>query len=235
MSESPGEPTPSEVQLRVRELLGQATLLRARGRREEALKLVEEAMALEPESWESHELAGDILLEFERGAEATERYRRALELNPERGVLEEKIGRAAIVRMARERSAELSQALLENKRAGGSVARKPAYAALFSLLVPGLGQVYNGQVLKGAVIVVCYLVLAALAAVAIRAEMAARPPSSMGVLYGPQLDPMSLLSGLFTGISALWIVLLVGLWIYSVADAAVRASRSMTSDDTGLV
>lgn len=235
MPEDSQEPTPSEVQRKLRALLGQATLLRARARREEALRLVEEALGMAPESAEALELAGDILVEMERGGAAMERYRRAFELNPERGVLEEKIGRAAIVQMASERSAELSQALLEGKARPPSVPRKPAYAGIFSLLVPGLGQIYNGQVLKGAIMVACYLALAALASVAVRVEMAARPPSAMGVLYGRELDPMAVLSGLFSGASALWIILLIGLYIYSVADAAIQAGRSMTSDETGVV
>ena len=229
------QPTPSEIQLKIRELLGRATLLRARGDRQQALLLLQQAIDLDDESWEAHELLGDLLLDLNRADQALQTYRRARELNKQRAVLEEKIGRAAIARAARLRSTELSQALLQGRPPSKPLPRKPGYAALFSLVVPGLGQVYNGQVLKGFLMMMAYLVLFALAAMAVRGEMAIRPAPSMGTLYGPQIDAGALLSSLFSGVSGLWIGLLLALWIYSIADAAIRAGRTMTSDDTGLV
>lgn len=229
------EPTQAEIQNKVRELLGRATLLRARGDRTQAVELVRQALALDDANWESHELMGDLLLETDHVEDAMQSYRRARDLNQSRGVLEEKIGRAALARAAKERSAELSRALLEGKPLPSGPRRNPAYAALFSFVVPGLGQVYNGDVLKGLVIVVAYLILFALAGVTIRAEIAARPISSMGSLYGPQTDVNSLFSALFGGVAALWVGLLVVLWIFSIAEAAIHASKTMTSDHTGLV
>ena len=60
------EPTQSEIQLRIRELLGRATLLRAKGQRQEALEFTQQAIGLDETSWESHELAGDLLVELGR-------------------------------------------------------------------------------------------------------------------------------------------------------------------------
>jgi tetratricopeptide (TPR) repeat protein len=231
----PEGPTASEIQLRIRELLGRATLLRARGDRQQALKLAQEAAALDDESWEAHELIGDLLLDLDRAHHALESYRRAREIARHRPTLEEKIGRAAIARAAKMRSAELSQALLRDKARLASPPRKPAYAALFSFFVPGLGQVYNGELLKGFVLVVAYLVLFALGGITFRSHVAARPPSPMGSLYAPQVDVAAFFSALFSGPSAIWFGLLVVVWIYSIADAAIRAGRTMTSDDTGLV
>jgi len=231
MDEVPHE---MEVRRKVRELLGRATLLRARGEHQQALVLAQEALGLDQESWEAHELVGDLLLALERPEEALQSYRQARQLHQSRSVLEEKIGRAALAQAARQRSAEVSRALLEGSGQPAAVKRNPGYAATFSCFVPGLGQVYNGDVLKGLVMMVAYLLLLALIATALKgARLVA--VSDMGALYGPRLDPGALFSALFSGASAIWVIALVLLWICSMADAAIRAGRTMTSDDTGLV
>jgi tetratricopeptide (TPR) repeat protein len=230
----PDKPTYTETQTRIRELLGRATLLRARGDRQEALKLAEEAISLDERGWESQELRGDVLLDLNRGEQAMQAYRRARELNPERTVIEEKIGRAAISRLAVQRTADLSQQLLDGARPAVPP-RKPGFAALLSLLVPGLGQLYNGQVLKGFVTVIFFILVFALTGMAARAELATSPFSSRGALYGPRLDASALLGDLFSGASLIWILLLLAIYIYSIADAGLTASRSMTADETGIV
>lgn len=45
--------------------------------------------------------------------------------------------------------------------------RNPILAAILSLILSGLGQIYNGQVLKGGVFIVAQLINAALTAVLI--------------------------------------------------------------------
>lgn len=229
------EPTPAEIQNRVRELLGRATLRRARGDHEEALKLAQEALVLDQASWESHELMGDILLDLKRADQALASYRAARQLNERRPTLEEKIGRAALAQATKQHAAEMSQALLEGRHPGAPTKRSPAYAALFSLVVPGLGQVYNMEVVKGLVVVVAWLALFALNAANIRAAMATRPAGNLGTLYGPQIDASSIFDAVFSGTGVVWFSLLAILYVYSVADAAMRASKTMTSDSTGLV
>jgi len=228
------EPGKLETKRKVRELLGRATLLRARGEHQEALRVGQEAVGLDDGNWECHELVGDLLLALERPDEALSSYRRARELHQSRAVLEEKIGRAALAQAERQRSAELSQALLEGKAEQDTPRRNPSYAALYSFFIPGLGQVYNGEVLKGLVMVVAYVVLFGLMATALRGQRLVQP-SGMGSVYGSQLDLGTLFSAVFGGPAAVWTIALVLLWIYSIADAALRASRTMTSDDTGLV
>jgi TM2 domain-containing membrane protein YozV len=45
--------------------------------------------------------------------------------------------------------------------------RNPLLAAILSLILSGLGQIYNGQVLKGAIFIVAQLINAALTTVLI--------------------------------------------------------------------
>ena len=229
------EPTFAEIQTRIRELLGRATILRTRGERQKAIELVQQAIQLNEDGWEAHELVGDLYLELGKGTWALESYRRARQLNPSRGVLEEKIGKAALAQAARQQTALMSEALLEGMARTPSTPRRPAMAALFSLVVPGLGQLYNGQVLKGFIMALLFVVLFGLTTMVILGQVRTAPASAQGVLYTPSVDLGAVLSGVFSGINAVWVVLLMGLYIYAVADAGLTAGRSMTSDDTGLV
>ena len=229
------EPTFAEIQTRIRELLGRATILRTRGERQKAIELVQQAIQLNEDGWEAHELIGDLHLELGKGTWALESYRRARQLNPSRGVLEEKIGKAAIAQAARQQTARMSEALLEGMARTPSTPRRPAMAALFSLVVPGLGQLYNGQVLKGFIMALLFVVLFGLTTMVILGQIRAAPTSPQGVLYTPSINVVAVLSGVFSGINAVWVLLLMGLYIYAVADAGLTAGRSMTSDDTGLV
>jgi tetratricopeptide (TPR) repeat protein len=229
------EPTASEIQLRIRQLLGQATLQRSRGDLQQALALAQEAVALDDESWEGHELVGDLLLSLAHPDQAIESYRRARTINPERAPLEEKVGRAALAQAEKTRTAELSRSLLEGKGTLDLPKRNPSYAALYSFIIPGLGQIYNHEVGKAVVAVVLWLAMLALSVVSVRSELALRPSGPMGSLYGPQLDLNSVLSAAFSGVGAIWVVCLVIVWVYAVADAAIVASKTMTSDHTGVV
>jgi len=228
-------PTASEVQSRIRELLGRATLLRARGEQQEALKLTQEVLSLDEASWEACELTGDLLLDLGKGEEALEMYRRAKDLNASRGVLEEKIGRAALARAKTQASSDLSQALLEGRAQASLPPRKPGYAAILSLIVPGLGQLYNGEPVKGFVVMASFLLVFAMTGMALRGQLSASPLSPRGALYAPQVDVNSVLTGMFSGVTLIWVLLLAGVYIYAVADAGLRASRTMTSDDSGVV
>lgn len=224
-----------ETRQKLRELLGRATLLRVRGEHEKALEIAYEAVGIDHENWEAHELLGDLLVSVNRPEQALESYGRARELNRSRVALEDKIARAALKRAARLSAVALSQAYLDGTAKSDTVKRNPAYAALFSLLLPGLGQVYNGQLVKGMAMLFTFTLCFALSVLAVLRDFAARSPGPQGILYGPRIDTSVILSALFTGVTAIWVVLLLALWVYSVVDAAVRAGRTLTADDSGVV
>ncbi len=219
----------------MRELLGRATLLRVRGEHEKALEIAYEAVGVDNANWEAHELLGDLLVSVNRPEQALESYGRARELNRSRVALEDKVARAALKRAARLNAVALSQAYLDGTAKSDMAKRNPAYAALLSLLLPGLGQVYNAQLVKGMTMLFTYTLCFALSVLAVLRDFAARAPGPRGILYGPRIDTSAILSTLFTGVTAIWVVLLLALWVYSVVDAAVRAGRTQTADDSGIV
>ena len=227
MSEETSAESSPEKSLQLRQLLGQATLLRVRGRAVEAIAACRQALALDDNSWEAHELLGDLLSEQAQFEPALEEYRLALRLNPARGKIEEKIGRTALKQAAQLRVLEQARLVLEGK-IEAPIKRNPALAALCSFILPGLGQVYNHQLLKGAVVVLLAVLL-----VAADGQAVLRLLAGAGSLT--QLDLNAAFSAFFRP-PALWWTLLLGiLWLAAIAEAAFQASRTLTSDHTGLV
>jgi len=220
---------------KVRELLGRATLARAHQKLDEALALARKAASLEEKSWESHELVGDLLMEKGDAEAAMASYRRAREIAVDRPLLEDKIARAALRQATDQAAARRTQALLDGTAKADAPKRNPGYAALLSFVIPGLGQVYNGEIVKGLVLLVAYVALFSVAVLSALQGLSLMPRGGAGPVYGPSLDVSAILGALFDGVGLIWMLLLIGLWVYAIADAALRATRSLTSDDSGLV
>jgi signal peptidase I len=85
--------------------------------------------------------------------------------------------------------------------------RRPIVAALLSLALPGLGQLYNGEVNKGLWLFLAYVVIGV-------------PGVAVATLYAPTFLMLPLL--------CLSVVLTLGLWIGGAADAGRRAARLRT-------
>jgi hypothetical protein len=173
-----------------------------------------------------HEFIGDALMDLTRGADALGSYRRARELNPHRVELEDKLGRAAIQRAARDDALAFSTAVLEG-RVRPEPKRNPGYAAIFSIALPGLGQIYNGQFGKGLIVVVVFLLFSILSTYSMLSQSA----SAGGGMFGPAGPGLTTL----LGGSAVWLVPLVAVYIYATVDAVLHAGKSGSPDKTGLV
>jgi tetratricopeptide (TPR) repeat protein len=201
--------------------MGRATLARVRGDLPQALQLAQEALTLNEPNCEVHEFIGDVLLTLNRGADALNSFKRARELNPGRVELEDKVARAAVRRAAVVDSMAHMQAVLEG-RAPQEPKRNPGLAALASLVVPGLGQLYNQEFGKGLSLIAAFLTFATL-------SMLSMLRQSVSGGYRITSDYLQLIGG-----AALWLAPLAGIYIYAIADAAVQA-RKTDSDRAGII
>jgi TM2 domain-containing membrane protein YozV len=119
------------------QILRDAALLRRREKYAEAEKKCREALQLVPKDAAALELLGDLLQGVARINEALAAYKRALEADPKRSSAERKYGEL-LMRQQHWDTADPE-----------AVPRKPGFALLLSLLLPGLGQFHNGEFGKG--------------------------------------------------------------------------------------
>lgn len=217
MSEAPREP--NAVQAQIQAWLADANRLRAKGNLEEALKRCGQALAAAPGNWEAHELAGDLLYQQRRGADAIQHYRLARAGNPARQLLEDKVARASLIVAEAQIMRLRAQDLLAG--AANQAPRRPAISALLSALLPGFGQIYNHEVVKGAA-VLCVVLLLVMA-------MAAAAFSSLRGAGGATVAGRSVLEVLLSRPTLGWTLTYIVLWCYAVADAALMAARMMTA------
>lgn len=135
-------PREVRIQAEIDRLLSEANVERLRGRFQEAEKRCQEALVLDERNVAAYELLGD--LEYAQGhlSRALDTYQQARRLDPSRASLEEKVARLTVEVIRAEVELEQAASLQE-----GPVARKefrsPVNACLLSLLIPGLGQIYN--------------------------------------------------------------------------------------------
>ncbi|MEJ2352960.1 MAG: hypothetical protein P8Y03_24500 [Anaerolineales bacterium] len=93
--------------------------------------------------------------------------------------------------------------------------RNSVVAGIFSLLIPGLGQIYCGKSSKGAAILAAAIIIGNLNIIFLPAFLAANPhPQIIWAYWIPRIghDVMSLWSIVF--------------WLWTVNDAYVLATRS---------
>jgi tetratricopeptide (TPR) repeat protein len=203
--------TPSAGPDRVAALLREAHLLRMRSRFVEAEEKVREAVALAPEDPAALEMLGDLLAEKGSIAEAVEIYRRAMERAPGRAVLEEKHARLVLMLADQQQERALAQMLLEDpRRAGSGRRRNPMHAFLLSAFLPGLGQLYNGEYLKGVLFLAGGFLTFLLGGESLLRLLFA--------VSGGRAAP--------SGLEAVFGFLSFLLWVAAMVDAPVRAQRS---------
>ena len=210
------------------ELLGEAVLLRSQGKRQEAIAKCQESLLTQANSAEAFEILGDLYKESGLTEAAIEAYKRALEIAPGQAKAELKVAHLVLEKSRSDRQREIARKLIEGGKANKrGKQHSPATAGLLSLLMPGLGQAYNHQWPKAAVILLLYLFLVLFAiAKAMQSSVMA------GITSGSaNLDPFfGIITAFFSTPAVGWTLVLGILDIYSVIDAAVIAIRPETEE-----
>ncbi len=147
-------------------LLREVYALRRRERYTEALAKCTEAIDLVPADAAALETLGDLLQGLARTNEALAAYKRATEADPKRVSAERKYGDLLM------RQQQWIEPDTEE------VPKNPIAAAVLSLLMPGAGQIHNGQKLKGAVLLACAALCMAVLVYLVRDKQAYLPSPS---------------------------------------------------------
>jgi tetratricopeptide (TPR) repeat protein len=138
----------SQAEIRQAEqILREASMLRRREKYAEAIVKCREALQLTPKDAPALELLGDLYQGVAQVNTALAAYKRAMEADPKRAASEKKYADL----FARQQS-----------WGGGSdpeaVPKNGLVASLLSLAMPGAGQLYNGETVKGVFFLLCTLV-----------------------------------------------------------------------------
>ncbi len=133
----------------VERLLTQANVERVKGNFLAARRLLEQALQKAPERADIHELLGDVYRAVGDLSAALECYKKARELDPIRRSAEEKFASTLL---------EINPPTVPEDVP--FLPKNPNLAVILSALLPGAGQVYNEQWLKG--IVMCVVALLSL-------------------------------------------------------------------------
>ncbi len=126
-------------------LLREAQMLRKREHYPEAESKCREALNLIPKDAAALEFLGDLLQGLARIDEALAVYKRAIEANPKRYSAEKKYG-DLLVRQQNWSAAD------------DSIPRNGFAAVLLSTLLPGAGQLHNGDIGKGVFFIITFLI-----------------------------------------------------------------------------
>ncbi|WP_309715653.1 zinc-ribbon domain-containing protein [Armatimonas sp.] len=230
----PDDPIARERELQ--RLLTRANVERARALIRDARKTLEQAMVLAPHVSPTaaapvYEQLGDLLAAEERLEQAKEHYEKALELSGGKRLSAEKKLGEVTVRISDHAAMERlggvlapSEDLLNVLRTAQSGKRHAGLTMVFSL-VPGLGQFYCGQIVKGGILLSIFVVATSIVLLlpdrdALFEHLAGA--FSMGRMKLTQPAP-----GTPTVIFA---VIAFAAWVYSIADAPFSANRTEALD-----
>lgn len=217
-----GEPAIESAEARaarVEQLLRQAHIQRMRGQWVPAETLCRKALELTPDDVMGMELLGDLLLEKGSYREAAELFRKAFESAPQKVSLEEKIARTALLIGEEEQERLAAQMLLNNPSRKSERKRNATIATLFSLLCPGVGQLFLGQRVKGGIL----LTVGLLALVFGSGELV----KLMVVFSGGGLPRGESINQFLAALGILGVLV----WLYSLLDASAQAGRNLKTVD----
>lgn len=201
---------PSDDKARVEELLRDAHILRMRGQWAAAEDKCRQALELDPDDLMGREMLGDLLAEKGSLDGALEAYRAAFEKQPEKAALEQKLARIVLLKGEEEHERLQAQLFLSAPKGKSSRQRSGAIAVLLSMVCPGAGQIFNGQHVKGGILLGAWLLTIFGWGEALKLVL-----GFAGVHRGEANGPLA-----FLGLLSLLI------WLYGLLDASSQAGKA---------
>ncbi len=211
-------------------LLSLATVQRMRAQILDARASLQKAIIMSagmpgPQVAPIHEMLGDMLAAEERWEQAAASYEQAQILDPARSSTERKFGEMTL-RIADEKAmAKLGGSFAEGSSdaitSGAQGKRNPGFAMILSLIVPGFGQFYNGQFIKGCICLGVFVI--AMFLVSMTPDIKA-----LRCLFAPTAGCRGLTISPLT-----WFCVLAagGSWLFSLIDAPMAASKTVDRSD----
>ncbi len=203
----------------VERLLRQAHIAQMRGNKEEAQSLLQQALEILPDNPDVWEVLGDYRKSAGDIQGAHDAYKRAHELASQNASIERKYAEMVLALTRQQEQYQRWERLLEGKEASDTLLsrRNPGLAFLLSLLMPGVGQLYNGQFVKGGII---------LGIVLVGFTVFLLTPGASDFVYNLLaylVNPARVRGGL-SGFQVMLAVILFLTWFYAMIDAPLSAA-----------
>ncbi len=241
----PSVAVPTDPMARERErdrLLTLANVQRMRGQTGDARQTLQNAlhMAEGKATAPIYELVGDLLASEEKYTDALAAYDQAHQADLARASAERKFATMTL----RVADAKAERSIADAMLRGDSIAdlmatgalestgrgkRNAGMAMFLSMIMPGFGQFYNGQIVKGAILVGIFLADLLLIALTQDGE----------ILTGKMVSILALSTGgkyvnkPFSPLGVFALIVLTGVWLYAIVDAPFMASKTSAMDEGG--
>ncbi len=202
----------------VERLLRQANLQKMRGQLEDASASVQQALELMPDDADVWAMLGDLRQQAGDMQGAHDAYKRAHELAPDNAAIERKYAQTVLALTSQQEQFQLWQQAIEGKLPEEELGppRQPALAFLLSLVMPGLGQLYNGQIVKGGILL--GIMLAGLSLFMLIGDAKTALQNMIAFVVNP-----SRMRGDISQVHLLITLALFIVWVYAILDAPLSA------------
>lgn len=202
--------------MEVDRLIALANLQRLRQQFIEAEDTCRRALEIAPNDVIIKEMLGDLLYERGKLEDALAEYKSAMQLAPGKESIETKYAKLVIEIAERDRQKAIVEDMINNPQKYTFRKKNPGIAFLFSIILPGLGQFYNGQQVKAGVLFGIFLLFLA--------SWAAFPGHYSGVTnisdFFALTNPLVLILGFLSVLS----------YLYGIFDAVLVASKSSVAN-----
>lgn len=174
------------------------------------------------------EIEGDYYLAKGQKSRAVTCYRQSLDIDPTNSLVEEKYATCLFLNNQPMLQAKLGGNLDFDDPYSIPMKRQPWASALFSVLYPSLGQLFNGDWLKGIIIFAAAGILFKMNSNVVYAALLKNNPAKSIFSSIDAQTVSTTLNTLFTGTSLLITIIYILIWGYSIYDAAATAKSRNT-------
>lgn len=215
----PDNPEDIRHSVEIDKLISKANFHRMRGEYIEAEDAFREVLSKDESRTDMREMVADMLYARGQLQEAKSEYKKIMESCPGNTSAETKYAKVVLEIGEHDYEKLIAKEMLENPQKFAEAPKHPLLSFILSALVPGLGQIYNKELVKGAIILGLFLF--SLLIFALSPVETANLFNTFKVLIGaaskaPQLSPFI----------ALFAIMFVFLYIYAVIDAPIASSKS---------
>jgi len=214
-----------QKKIEVDRLLSSANAFRVQGKLLAAEDACRHALALDPENLQAGEMLGDFLRENGKLEEALAQYDRLLADTAKDAAVERKYAAVTLEIAEREREKQEVADYLANPKRTIETKRSAGIATALSLVAPGFGQIYLGEVLKGSIIAGAFLL--SLVVVAASPNIGAFMQQALSIVLTGRANPGNPMAAIQW--PSIWLVFFIGVglfsYIFAIVDAPISALK----------